>query len=603
MKVPATVIAILFCGMALAPSARANDTLIEMSKNPADWVMPLGNYAGHRYSALDQINEHNAHKLQVAWMFSTGVLRGHAGAPLKVGNRLYVHTPFPNEVVALDLEKNQSIIWQYNPQQDSSVVDKMCCGTVNRGLAYSDRTLFLHQANATLVAIDARTGKEIWKAPNGDWKNGETGTAAPLVVKDKVLVGVSSDHFGVRCHLTAYDKKTGKRVWRAYTAGPDEDILFDPKSTTVLGKPVGGNSSLKSWHNTQWLQSGGCAWGWITYDPELNLIYYGTGFPAPMNPVQRPGDNKWTSSIIARDADTGTARWVYQTTPHDEWSYGAAAEPILIDQEVDGQTRKALVQFNQNGLVYVLDRATGELLSAEKFDPNTNWAKKIELDLENKAFGRPLKDNAFSPGSVGENKNTQNICPDSSQGGAKAQQPAAYHPMLQTFVVPTHRACMDYEPFPVNFTPGQLFAGVTRAFVPPKHITNFGAVLSWSPTGAQQIWTKNEPLVVYSGPLVTKGNVAFYGTVRGDFVARRLSDGHELYRFKVGSGIIGNPISYEHQGKQYVAVLTGVGGPPGFDVVDPRSVFYKGRHYVHYHISLITGHVKAGGNLVVFALP
>lgn len=229
---------------AIAGPAHSNDKLIEMLQNQADWVMPLGNYAGHRYSTLDQINEKNVGKMQVAWMFSTGVLGGHAGAPLKVGNKLFVHTPFPNEVVALNLDDDQKVIWTYRPQQDKAVADKMCCGTVNMGLAYSDRTLFLNQADGNLVAIDANTGKEVWKAVNGDWIDGETGTAAPLVVNDKVLVGVSSDHFGVRCHLTAYDKKTGKRVWRAYTAGPDEDILFDPNSTTVLGKPVGTNSSL-----------------------------------------------------------------------------------------------------------------------------------------------------------------------------------------------------------------------------------------------------------------------------------------------------------------------------------------------------------------------
>jgi len=268
----------------------------KMSQNANDWVMPAKDYANTRYSTLKQINTGNVGKLQVAWTFSTGVLRGHEGGPLVVGDVMYVHTPFPNIVYALDLNHDGKILWKYEPKQDPSVIPVMCCDTVNRGVAYGDGKIFLHQADDTLVALDAKTGKQVWSATNGDPKKGQTGTSAPLVVKDKVLVGTSGGEFGVQCSVAAYDIKSGKLVWRGYSEGPDDQMLVDDK-TTALGKPIGKDSSLKTWQGDQWKIGGGCTWGWISYDPQLNLVYYGSGNPSTWNPVQRPGDNKWKRKI------------------------------------------------------------------------------------------------------------------------------------------------------------------------------------------------------------------------------------------------------------------------------------------------------------------
>src|SRR5688572_23451847 len=316
----------------LAGTAQANDELLKMEKNAKDWVQPTGNYANWRYSTLDQITNKNVGKMQVAWTFSTGVLRGHEGNPLKVGNMLYVHTPFPNKVTALDLDQDGKIVWQYEPKQDPDVIPVMCCDTVNRGPAYADGKIILHQADTTVVALDAKTGEVKWKVVNGDPKKGETGTSAPMVIKDKVIVGISGGEFGVQCHVTAYDLKTGKQAWRAYSVGTDEQLLFDPAKTTEHGKPVGKDSSLKTWQGDQWKIGGGCTWGWLAYDPGLNLVYYGSGNPSTWNPKQRPGDNKWSMTIFARNADTGLAKWVYQMTPHDEWDYDGVNEMILSDQ-------------------------------------------------------------------------------------------------------------------------------------------------------------------------------------------------------------------------------------------------------------------------------
>src|SRR3569833_2513621 len=259
-----------------AGGALASDELVKMAQNPKDWVMPSGDYANTRYSKLNQITAANVGKLQVAWTFSTGVLRGHEGGPLIIGNMMYVHTPFPNKVYALDLSQETTLVWQYAPKQDPNDIPVMCSASVNRCLAYGDGKIILHQADSTLVALDAMTGQVALSVKNGDPGKGGTGTSAPLVVKDKVLVGISGGEFGVQCHVTAYDLKSGKQVWRAFSEGPDDQIMVDPEKTTDLGKPVGKDSSLKTWQGDQWKIGGGCTWGWMSCGPSLNLVKYRT---------------------------------------------------------------------------------------------------------------------------------------------------------------------------------------------------------------------------------------------------------------------------------------------------------------------------------------
>src|SRR6516164_10218493 len=256
--------------------ASANEDLQKLQQDSKQWVMPTGNYANQRYSKLAQITSQNVHKLAPAWTFSTGVLRGHEGGPLVIGDVMYIHAPFPNTVFALDLNNDGKILWKYEPTQDPNVIPVMCCDTVNRGLAYAGGKLFLHQADSSLVALDAKTGKVVWSVKTGDPGKGETGTGAPMVVKDKVYVGVSGGEFGVRGWVAAYGVADGKPIWRAYSEGPDGDVLIDPQKTTELGKPVGADSSTKSWEGDQWKIGGGATWGWYSYDPALNLIYYGT---------------------------------------------------------------------------------------------------------------------------------------------------------------------------------------------------------------------------------------------------------------------------------------------------------------------------------------
>lgn len=580
--------------------ASANDELIKMSQNPKDWVMPAGDYANTRYSKLNQINAQNVGKLQVAWTFSTGVLRGHEGGPLIIGNMMYVHTPFPNKVYAMDLSQENKIVWKYEPKQDPNVIPVMCCDTVNRGLAYGDGKIILHQADTNLVALDAKTGQVAWSATNGNPAKGETGTSSALVVKDKVMVGISGGEFGVQCHLTAYDLKSGKQVWRAYSEGPDDQIKVDPVKTTSLGKPVGPDSSLKTWQGDQWKIGGGCTWGWISYDPALNLVYYGSGNPSTWNPKQRPGDNKWSMTIFARDADTGMAKWVYQMTPHDEWDYDGVNEMILSDQQINGQNRKLLTHFDRNGLAYTMDRETGELLVAEKYDPKVNWTSGVDMDKNSPTYGRPKVVAQYSTEHGGEDKNTKGICPAAL--GTKDQQPAAYSPDTQLFYVPTNHVCMDYEPFKVSYTAGQPYVGATLSMYPPPGETHMGNFIAWDNKTGKIVWSNKEQFSVWSGALATAGGVVFYGTLEGYLKAVDAKSGKELYKFKTPSGIIGNVTTYENNGKQYIAVLSGVGGWAGIGLAAGLTDPTAGLGAVGGYAAL-SNYTALGGTLTVFSLP
>ena len=584
-----------------APGAvSANEEVMALSQDPGNWVMWGRTYDGQRYSPLDQINKENVGNLQVAWTFSTGVLRGHEGGPLVIGDTMWVHTPFPNKVFSINLP-DQSINWIYEPKQDAAAtVPVMCCDTVYRGLAYADGKIFLQQADTTLVALDANTGERLWSTVNGDPKSGSTNTNAPIVVGDKVYTGISGGEFGVRGFLAAYNINDGSLVWKGYSTGPDEEMLIDPENTMSMGKPVGPNSSLNTWKGDQWKIGGGTTWGWYTYDPELNLIYYGTGNPSTWNPVVRPGDNKWSMTLFARDADTGMAKWVYQMTPHDEWDYDGVNENILAEIEIDGVMRKVLVHFDRNGFGYTLDRVTGELLVAEKYDPAVNWATHVDMET-----GRPSVVARYSTRWHGEDVNTTNVCPAAL--GTKDQQPAAYSPDTGLFYVPTNHVCMDYEPFLVEYVAGQPYVGATLSMFPAGRVMgngtdHLGNFIAWDAAKGEIVWSIPEPFSVWSGALATGGGVVFYGTLEGHLKAVDADTGEELYSFKTPSGIIGNTNTWMHNGKQYIGVLSGVGGWAGIGMAAGLEGDSEGLGAVGAYKGL-SRHTQLGGVLTVFAVP
>jgi len=599
MKRLLTLFAVLSMGG--AQLAYANPELQKIIDDPNQWAIQTGDYANQRYSKLDQINKDNVGKMQVAWTFSTGVLRGHEGSPLVIGDMMYVHAPFPNTVFALDLSKEGQIVWKYEPKQDADVIPVMCCDTVNRGVAYADGKIFLHQADTTVVALDAKTGKVVWSVKNGDPKKGETNTATVLPVKDKVIVGISGGEFGVRGSVTAYSIADGKLLWRGYSMGPDSDTLIDPEKTTHLGKPVGADSGLNTWEGDQWKIGGGTTWGWYSYDAEENLIYYGSGNPSTWNPSQRPGDNRWSMTIFARDADTGVAKWLYQMTPHDEWDYDGINEMILTEQEMDGKARKLLTHFDRNGFGYTLDRVTGELLVAEKYDPVVNWATEVVMDPKSEQYGRPQVVAQYSTEQNGEDVNSTGICPAAL--GTKDQQPAAYSPKTELFYVPTNHVCMDYEPFRVSYTAGQPYVGATLSMYPPEGSHGgMGNFIAWDGKEGKIKWSLPEKFSVWSGALATAGDVVFYGTLEGYLKAVDSNTGKELYRFKTPSGIIGNVMTYTHGGKQYVAVLSGVGGWAGIGLAAGLTNPTEGLGAVGGYAAL-SDYTALGGTLTVFSLP
>ncbi|MGI9026096.1 MAG: methanol/ethanol family PQQ-dependent dehydrogenase [Burkholderiaceae bacterium] len=587
-------------GLALAVpvAAMADADLDKAMANTSNWAQQAGDDFNHRYSALNQINAGNVKKLQVAWMFSTGVLRGHEGSPLVIGDTMYIHLPFPNKVFALDLN-TQKILWKYEPKQDPAVIPQMCCDTVNRGLAYGDGKIFLQQADSMLVAMDAKTGKVVWSVKNGDPKVGAVNTNAPHVFKDKVITGISGGEWGVRGYISAYNIKDGKMVWRGYSVGPDAEMLIDPNTTTtwVDGKvaPVGADSSPKTWKGDQWKIGGGTTWGWYSYDKALNLLHYGSGNPSTWNPAQRPGDNKWSMSVWARDLDTGKTKWVYQMTPYDEWDFDGVNEMILADINVKGKAVKALVHFDRNGFGYTLDRTNGALLVAEKFDPAVNWATSVDMKT-----GRPVTVAKYSTARNGAEVNTKGVCPAAL--GSKDQQPAAFNPKTNLFYVPTNHVCMDYEPFKVDYTAGQPYVGATLAMYPaPNSHGGMGNFIAWDAGTGKIVWSLPEKFSVWSGPLTTAGDVIFYGTLEGYLKAVNLKDGKELWKFKTPSGIIGNVFTYMHKGKQYVGVYSGIGGWAGIGMAAGLEKDADGLGAVGGYKEL-SQYTNLGGSLTVFAL-
>ena len=578
----------------------ANDEVMALSQDANNWVMWGRTYDGTRYSPLDQINKENVGSLTPVWTFSTGVLRGHEGGPLVIGGTMWIHTPFPNKVFSINLA-DQTINWIYEPKQDAAAtVPVMCCDTVYRGLAYADGKIFLQQADTTLVGLDANTGEKLWSTVNGDPKAGSTNTNAPIVVGDNVYTGISGGEFGVRGFLAAYNINDGSLVWKAYSTGPDEEMLIDPENTMSMGKPVGPNSSLNTWKGDQWKIGGGTTWGWYTYDPDLNLVYYGTGNPSTWNPVVRPGDNKWSMTLFARDADTGMAKWAYQMTPHDEWDYDGINENILADIEINGTMRKVLVHFDRNGFGYTLDRVTGELLVAEKYDPAVNWATHVDMET-----GRPSVVARYSTRWHGEDVNTTNVCPAAL--GSKDQQPAAFSPRTGLFYVPTNHVCMDYEPFLVEYVAGQPYVGATLSMFPAGRVMgdgtdNLGNFIAWDAAKGEIVWSNPEPFSVWSGALATGGDVVFYGTLEGYLKAVDAHSGAELYSFKTPSGIIGNTNTWMHDGKQYIGVLSGVGGWAGIGMAAGLEGDTDGLGAVGAYRGL-NRHTQLGGVLTIFALP
>lgn len=560
----------------------------------SEWPSPGMNPALTRYSALDQINAGNVAKLQVVSTFSTGLNKGHEAAPIVVGSTLYFVTPYPNVLYALDITKpGMPLKWKFEPRPEAASQGVACCDVVNRGAAYADGRIFFNTLDGQTLAVDAESGKELWRTKLGDITVGETITMAPLVAKDKVIVGNSGGEMGVRGWAIALDAATGKMVWKAYSTGPDNEVLIGPDYKPFYDKEKGKDLGVATWPADMWQQGGGTVWGWVSYDPELNLIYYGTSNPGPWNSTMRPGDNKWTAGIFARDADTGQARWFYQLSPHDVSDYDGVNENILLDIDWNGQTRKVLVHPDRNGHVYVIDRTNGEVLSAEQFHA-VNSSHGVDLKT-----GQLLYNEEKRPQT---NKKVTDICP--APPGAKDWQPAAFSHRTGLLYLPHNNLCMDLVETEVGYIAGTPYVGAD-VWMKPGPGGHRGEFSAWDIAAGKEVWTIKENFPVWSGAVATAGDVVFYGTMEGWFKAVDAGSGRELWKFKTGSGIIGQPTTWSGpDGKQYVAILSGVGGWAGA-IVSGELDGRDGTAALGFANAMrdLPEHTTAGGMLYVFALP
>lgn len=564
-------------------------------EHPAgEWHIPAGDYASTRYSDLDQITAANVAQLKPAFTFDTGFKRGHEAAPLVVGSTMYLVTPFPNVVYALDLTKpDNPVKWRFEPKPDPKAQGVACCDVVNRGMSYHAGRLFMVTLDGQVIAIDAASGSEVWRTPTADITKGETVTMAPLAAAGKILVGNSGGEFGVRGSLTALDEASGKIAWRAYSTGPDADALIGPQFRPFYATDKGKDLGVTSWVGEQWKQGGGTVWGWISYDPETRTVFYGTSNPGPWNPDQRPGDNKWTAGIFARDIDTGQAKWYYQTAPHDLYDHDGINESILLDLPIGGKLRKVIVHPGRTGYMYVIDRVTGEVLSADAYGPVTAY-KGVDLKT-----GRIIPNHAKKPLP---NRVVRGICP--AAPGAKDWNPSAFSPRTGLVYVPHINLCMDHLIAEANYIPGTPYLGTESKFYAGPGGYR-GIMTAWDPVRRKPAWEIREDAPLWSGALATAGDVVFYGTLDGWFKAIDARSGKTLWKFKTQSGIVGQPVTYRGpDGRQYVAIFDGVGGwvgalvSAGLDPGDPG-----GGLGMFNAVQDLPAKTPRGGRLYVFALP
>jgi PQQ-dependent dehydrogenase (methanol/ethanol family) len=576
------------------PIGHAVSARSAVTTDNGNWEMPGKTYASTRFSALNEINPANVNKLGVVFTFSTATMHGYEAPPLVVDGTMYLITPYPSYLYALDLtQPGAPAKWVFKPKPAAASQGVACCDVVNRGAVHDAGKIFFNTLDGYTIAVDAKSGQMVWRTKLGDIQKGETITMAPLVAAGKVLVGNSGGEMGVRGWITALDEGSGKVAWKAFNTGPDKDVLIGSRFKPFYAAERGKDLGVKTWPPEAWKIGGATAWGWISYDPELKLIYYGTSNPGPWNPDQRPGDNKWSAGVFARDVNTGEAVWFYQSTPHDLFDHDDINESILADIPWEGGRRPVLLRPARNGFFYVIDRRNGQVLSATPYG-YVNSAKGVDLGT-----GRyiPVPEKEPHPGRV-----VRNICPASP--GMKDWNPAAFSPVMGLVYIPHNNLCQDEGVMEANYISGTPYVGAdVKMYAGPGG--NRGVFTAWDPVQRRAVWEIKEDLPLFGPALATAGGLVFYGTMDGWFKAVDARNGHLLWKFKTGSGIIGQPISYRGpDGHQYIAVVAGVGGWAGAIVagkLDPRDPT-AALGFVNAVKDLPTK-TTAGGMLYVFALP
>lgn len=515
----------------------------------ATWTTPAGDLQGTRYSSLTEITTSNASTLVEEFNFPTNVIASHEGNPLVVNNVMYVVTPWPNKLIAMDLKKPGTQLWTFDPHTNGNARGIACCDVVNRGAAYAKGVVVYAMLDGHVVAVDAAKGTQVWKTLIASPTQGEVLTGAPIIVGNNVIVGNSGGETGVRGWIQALSLTSGQPVWKAYNTGSDKDVLIGSRFHPYYAKDQGTDLGKTTWPNNMWQVGGSTVWGWLTYDPKTKLLFYGTAQPGVWNPDMRPGDNKWSSAIIARDPSTGEAVWAYQLTPHDNWDYDAVNESIVADVPFKGKTAHVIMHFNKNGYAYMLDRKTGKLLSANPFAPSgVTWATSVDLKT-----GLPQLVEAEQ---THQGVETNGDCP--SALGGKDWEPAAYSLSTKLFYIPAINFCQNLYPMLALYLAGTPFVGNSISLYPGG--ANMGALMAWDPSQGKAVWSDPEPLALYGGVLATAGNVVFYGTLDRHFKAVDATTGQLLFDKVLECGVTSNPMTYSGpDGHQRVAIMTGIG--------------------------------------------
>ena len=494
--------------------------LLNAEKEPGNWLTYSGNFAGHRYSPLQQINDQNASKLTPAWVYQSNSLQKFETTPLVVDGVMYI-SEAPSHVTALDTRTGRAL-WRYRRTLPDDV--RVCCGQVNRGVAILGDLVYVGTVDAHLVALDAKTGAVRWDVTVADNKTGHSITVAPLAVKDKIIIGIAGGEYGIRGFLDAYEAKTGKLAWRFWTV------------------PAAGDPEAKTWAGESYKRGSAATWVTGAYDPDTNLLYWGTGNPGPdWNGEVRAGDNLYSDCLIALDLDTGKLKWHFQFTPHDLHDWDATEVPVLIDAEFNGKPRKLLLFPNRNAFYYVLDRTTGQFLLGKPYAKQT-WAKGLDDS------GRPVR----LPGTFPTVEGTR-VWP--SVAGANNWYSPSYSPTTKYLYVATRESGSIYYFGNAEFKAGEQFNGGGFRSIPGE--TEWGAIRAFRPTTGEVAWEYKLFTPPYSGVLSTAGNLVFGATAEGQMFALNATDGKPLWRFQGGGTVRSNPMSYLSDGKQYVAMTMG----------------------------------------------
>jgi len=510
--------------IAAAPLGRSQvtyDRILKAAEEPQNWLTYSGGYQSWRYSKLDRISNSNAGTLALQWAFQSADLGQFETTPLEIDGVLY-GTGQDNRAFALDARTGRAI-WRYQRRLPDKV--QACCGMVNRGFAALGEHLFMATLDGHVMSFDMKTGNVIWDVEAADYRQSYVFTVAPLVVKDKIIVGVAGGEYGVRGFVDAYYADSGKRAWRFYTV------------------PGPGEPGHETWAGDSWKTGGAPAWITGSYDPELNLIYWPTGNPSPSNNgVERGGDNLYSNSMLALDADTGKLKWHYQFTPHDLHDYDSTQIPVLVDAPWQGQPRKLLLHANRNGFLYVLDRTNGMFLSAKPFFPRLNWAKEIGAD------GRPV----VIPGSDPTREGTR-TCPGAL--GATNWFSPSYSPQTGLLYVAAAEECDVFTNAPQKYHEGHDFLG--SVYVPASGEKAWGALRAFDPFTGEKKWEFKYFTPPNGGALSTAGGVVFAGDSDGNFVALDAHSGKDLWHIQLGAAIYSSPMTYALDGKQYVVIPAG----------------------------------------------